>query len=614
MNKKVLLLLSTIVALTVRVQSQEKLVSLQTLPVKTVMHLKAASATQQYLSLPFFDDFSQTSSLPDQSKWSDYYVLINNTYSVNPPSIGVATFDAIDNSTGNLYEYQAGSFYADKLTSLPFDFSSYTVADKLALSFYYQPQGNGDAPEATDSLLLQFYAPSQKVWNAVWQVPGSSLTNFKQVLIPITDTAYLQGGFQFRFVNKISYLSSNDNPGQKGNCDHWNVDYVYLNKNRSANDTIHKDIAINAPLQTMLKNYSAMPWKHFNGNTPALDELSDVVKLSIHNNYNLDKSLNRYYYMRETLSNISFPKFGGVLNIKADSTVSLKDDRMVSFESNNADSAIFEMKAVLTTEPSDYKGNDTAYYYQVFKNYYAYDDGSAENGYGLSGQGTQYGKLAYQFPLYLEDTIRAVDMYFNKALDNANQATFYLTVWKDDNGQPGDIILQQKGEKPEYTNLNKFYRYTFDSPLVLQSGTYYVGWVQVSTTFLNVGFDVNHNSGSRIFYNIDGTWNKSIYSGSLMVRPVFGSAKDVSTPTPIDPPATVSGITLYPNPAHDYCLINTDGKTLTSVEVYDLTGRRQSVNYTSDGTVTTSSLQSGIYLLRAVAGVQTATFRLVVIH
>ena len=124
-------------------------------------------------------------------------------------------------------------------------------------------------------------------------------------------------------------------------------------------------------------------------------------------------------------------------------------------------------------------------------------------------------------------------------------------------GQPGDIILQQKGEKPEYTNLNKFYRYTFDSPLALQSGTYYVGWVQVSTTFLNVGFDVNHNSGSRIFYNIDGTWNKSIYSGSLMIRPIFGSAKDISTPTPIDPPATVSGITLYPNP-------------MSENEIYDL--------------------------------------------
>src|SRR5664279_3729589 len=50
------------------------------------------------LGLPFFDDFSGHSIYPDNKKWIDNFVFINNTYSDKQITEGIATFDALDNS------------------------------------------------------------------------------------------------------------------------------------------------------------------------------------------------------------------------------------------------------------------------------------------------------------------------------------------------------------------------------------------------------------------------------------------------------------------------------------------------------------------------------------
>ena len=47
------------------------------------------------VKLPFIDDFSRAGLYPQQQLWADRYVFINKSYSVNPPSFGVATFDAM---------------------------------------------------------------------------------------------------------------------------------------------------------------------------------------------------------------------------------------------------------------------------------------------------------------------------------------------------------------------------------------------------------------------------------------------------------------------------------------------------------------------------------------
>jgi len=181
------------------------------------------------LSLPFFDDFAKRNIYPDSSLWLDMNIFVNTSAGENPPSVGVATFDALD-SIGHLYD-DAGptQFIADKLTSKPIDLNG-TSADSIYLSFYYQARGfTGNAPEESDSLVLEFKTP-QTNWTHIWVAVFDSTFDFKKVMLPITDTTYLKKGFQFRFYNYAtiggSYL-----PSWSFNSDYWNIDFVNLDKN-----------------------------------------------------------------------------------------------------------------------------------------------------------------------------------------------------------------------------------------------------------------------------------------------------------------------------------------------------------------------------------------------
>src|SRR4051812_16013479 len=47
------------------------------------------------LTLPFVDDFSYEGVYPDANLWMDNYVFVNRDFPVDPPTIGVATFDGL---------------------------------------------------------------------------------------------------------------------------------------------------------------------------------------------------------------------------------------------------------------------------------------------------------------------------------------------------------------------------------------------------------------------------------------------------------------------------------------------------------------------------------------
>ena len=120
--------------------------------------------------LPFFDDFSQSNTYPDSTKWTDNNVLINAGFPVCPPNRKGATFDVLD-ADGKVYSYAiSNAFVAEYLTSVRIRLDSImepepralTPADSVYLSFYYQPQGNGNPPEAQDSLVLQFGTTTER--------------------------------------------------------------------------------------------------------------------------------------------------------------------------------------------------------------------------------------------------------------------------------------------------------------------------------------------------------------------------------------------------------------------------------------------------------------------
>ena len=78
---------------------------------------KKATADAVSLKLPFFEDFSVLKVYPDQSKWTGISAFVNSSFPDLPPSIGVATLDAID-ATGEVYAINDRVTPSDTLTSV----------------------------------------------------------------------------------------------------------------------------------------------------------------------------------------------------------------------------------------------------------------------------------------------------------------------------------------------------------------------------------------------------------------------------------------------------------------------------------------------------------------
>jgi hypothetical protein len=521
-------------------------------------HLKAVNADT--LELPFFDDFSKDRGYPDVNLWSDVYVFINNNYPDDPVSIGVATLDAINNA-GFLNGDSDIPFESDFLTSMPLNLD-YSGQNDTWLSFFYQPQGNGDEPEPDDSLTVEFYAPIKDEWKKVWAAEGQPLNPFTQVWIQVADTSYFHTGFRFRFMNYASLPKSQSFPSYDSDVDHWNVDYVYLDKGRSQSDTSIKDVSMITDLPSLLKTYESVPWRHFP--SAYLTEIQPKLKISYRNNDITTRNVTRFLEIKDLLSGSApYSRSGGAVNVEA----GMKDEYEFifnyPFDENNKDSAIFSVKSYLVTDEDDYKWNDTVTRYQVFNNYYAYDDGTAEAGYGLGGEGTSGAALAYQFKTYKEDTLRSVKMYFNRTLNNVSQVYFDLAVWdnNDENDHPGNLIYSMSGYRPEYYNeLNKYYTYNFDTLLIV-SDIFYVGWIQPNTVLLNVGFDRNNNNRNKIFYNLGQQWVSTSFDGSLMIRPVLG--KETGWPVTVKK-IIPDEVKVYPNPAADFIHIELPSVALNS--------------------------------------------------
>ncbi len=86
---------------TINIFAQEYTVSLSNNPeiqsyLKKKTDTKSTTKNKAVSELPFWDDFSADNIYPNPNLWSDKTVYINRTLAVNPPSIGVATLDAVD--------------------------------------------------------------------------------------------------------------------------------------------------------------------------------------------------------------------------------------------------------------------------------------------------------------------------------------------------------------------------------------------------------------------------------------------------------------------------------------------------------------------------------------
>ena len=264
---------------------------------------------------------------------------------------------------------------------------------------------------------------------------------------------------------------------------------------------------------------------------------------------------------------------------------------------------MFDVKFNLATNttPERLNVNDTLLHQQKFYNYYAYDDGSAEAAYGLVSNGAE---LAYQFelPTGLEDTIRSILIHFSPSVNDASADPFFLQIWEDLGGEPGDTIYSTDDVNlpvtyvPEYNlGVDGFYEYTLPQKVAV-SGTYYVGWKQTTANRLNIGFDKNINNQDKIFYNLGSGWNNTGFEGSLMMRPVFVSDMDAVF-AGLSPIIDQSDFSLYPNPAQDQLIIDISDQT-ADFSIFDLNGRlieKGNIRYYQSLDV--SYYNNGVYLI-----------------
>ncbi len=563
------------------------------------------------LTLPFFDDFTGPSFVPDESKWSDAYVLVNNTYSINQITQGIATMDALGED-GRLYESSSPTvFEADHLSSQPVDLN-YLPADNVYLSFFYQAGGLADKPEPADSLIIQFYAPLEEKWYSVWKAPELP-DDFKAAIIRIDNPRFLKKGFRFRFINYASLSPDLNDPSLTGNCDHWHIDYVVLDRNRHSADTLFQDVAFRLPLRSLLKTYEAMPWNQFR--QVYLREMGSSIPVSYRNNDNIVRNVTRLFNIRDLSSGITVHEFSaGATNIAPLSEVEYNAALIYTFNSPSVDSAFFQVTATLKTDDFDPKVNDTLRYRQVFGNYFAYDDGSAEGGYGINGLGSGNAMVACRFESFLQDTVRAVSICFNDSYLNANRRLFDIVIWDDAGGRPGNIIYTLEEVMVEQgDNVNGFYTYILPDGVMVDD-VFYVGWKQRSETFLNAGYDINTGNMGRLYYWLNGDWHQSQVPGSVMIRPVMGP-KPGSTGIDDIPSGVGKSFRIWPNPASDY--LNIDAEELPDsdqiyVSFFDLHGR-EVMKTRLTGRIDLSSLPQGIYIVVTSSGDKPAAYNRLII-
>lgn len=596
--------------------AQEILTPLSTNSVLTKYYQEHGNASARFLALddtlnlPFEDDFSRQGVYPYGDHWLDSNVYINTNFANDAYTIGVATFDGLNKAGLPYNQYTNVDTVADFLTSRMLDLTTFQGDTSIWFSFYYQPQGLGDVPESGDSLVLE-YKDSLGTWNEIWSMAGRSDTAFQWVHLQIANPIFLFRGFQFRFYN---YATVN------GNRDHWNLDYVQLLKNSSSVSVVNDNAKIN-PQQSLLNEFIAMPYPHYKSLASPVSAMKTTLSDSLLNiNYSQSGSGASYTpalsienngaILFSTTSNPAIP-FVNTQNVFAPYTFNLNN---YAFPSIASDSTDFLVKSYFAQLGVTNTFNDTSYCTQRFYNYYAYDDGSAEVSYSLTGNSEV--SMALKFDIKMQDTLRGLQIFFNPVGDNVSLKLFQLTLWSNVNvaGNSSTLIYRRFNQKPgTIDGMNAFKIYNFDTTLVVGPGsaigsTIYVGIVQNDPQALyGIGLDRNTDSRGKMFYRVDGNWYQSSVKGTWMIRPFFGKEVNVISVPELN--VLLNPFSVYPNPAENTFRLNFENGINSSVyQLTDLAGHmiREDHAYPNEK-IDVTTLSKGVYFIRLINKITGAT-------
>lgn len=547
----------------------------------------------------YFQDSVRIFNMPinDPSKlWMDAYAYHNYRYALNPRSLGVVTFDGLDENGFPYLINTAVTNYADKLTSKPIDLSGFSSLDSIYLSFLYQPEGLGDIPEQSDSLILEFYAKDLDQWFRVWSTHGGNVCPFKAAHLKVSDSKYFKKGFQFRFRNYGSLAGALDN---------FHIDYVHLRALSTYDDTLFKDFAFVYPLNSLLKDYTSVPWDHYRNSTT--NKMEDSLFIKVFNG-----SPNPENYQNGQLNFYQNGSIGGSYVLQGFNLAGQNinfSPRTFHSSFHNLSNATqfdktlfgneqqFEVKANVSAQFPNYALNDSTSFIQRFYNYYSYDDGSAEAAFGPTG--TQ-ARLAVAFESYEEDSLIGINLHFVPSVNDVSNKLFLISVWSDNNGKPGNLLYEDDAFSPRnpiYKNeSNVFHTYYFrDTMKVAVGKKFHIGWRQLDGDRLNLGLDRNIDNSNKIKFSVDGgnQWLGSPFAGSAMIRPVFSTSLDYK----LGVPEHRLNVKLFPNPSSDkVTILLSNSELINQGEILDFSGRIL-LNFNANE-IDLSSLNSGVYFVR----------------
>ncbi len=581
---------------------------------------KHATQAVDTLELPFWEDFSSSSLIPDSTLWLyGINVNVNPGRGLRPPSLQVATFDGTD-VNGVPYSTIDERGPADSLVSQPINLGSIDLGlrNTLYFSFFWQKRGLGEIPEKVDSIRLQFKDNSGQ-WITQWSAVGgdtSQTVSFKQELVQVPPGPFQHAGFQFRFQS-FGKLT--------GGYDNWHIDYILLRTRRDDQDYYVRDRTLSTPPTSIFKDFSAIPFEHYCERAGSFADSTTVEGFSLEppvgfpasirfgaqifnasNGAQIDEMNNtsedgllfngqKFITLQangiDTSALIAAKSEEGV-EIVAQFFIRSKDSLLFDYINTSGDSVFFDNV--------DLTVNDTASARISLGRHYAYDDGSAETGAGVNRIN---GKLAYLYALPVQDTLTAVDIYFpNTESDQANESV-RLSIWTR-LGDDEQLIHSQTLFIELSDTLDEFTNFPLSKALLVKDSLF-IGIQQLGEKSIVIGLDKNGDSGDKMYFNTAGVWeaNTSI-SGNLMLRPIFGSTDDVITGLP--EPAPEAKMVLYPNPLLEAKVqIRGDIRNLKEVRVVDLNGREIPARFDKlRKVIEFSPVNKGIYVVQ----LHTSTF------
>jgi len=495
---------------------------------------------------PFTDDFSYPSDKPSAALWQDAKVWVNDEMALFQNSLGVATFDGL-NENGFAYKENAlgSDSLADVLTSAYLDLQGLS---NVYLSFQLQEGGRGELPSNNDSIVVEYWSPVTADWTQVWGQKGSGTSGpFSSVILPVQGANYLQKGFRFRFA---AYGA------RAGAYDIWNVDYIQLDKDRNPSDTIITEPAIARahPLIIGSGAYTSWPW--WVSNASSVANRPSTLEFIYRRNGAVPSggwSLNLGQFRWEENGSLiqqttAVPVITNTQHNQDQTfTVSVPSTAMTSFSGPTTVST----KVWFDGSAAGFRSNDTVRGTLTLDNYLALDDGSAERAYAV--QNVIGGRVAQKFKvggLGGSDTLKG--MYFNFVdAGEAYTSTFRMAVWApaDSGDGPGNILYMSDSLYRPFTG---YYRgdmmpYELDSSVSLNAyAEIWLGYICTSSNPMYLGLDQQRTlpSGMPRYYGDGFNWYQSLEPGVAMMRPYFRYS-----PTDMAVEELAQDFKVYPNPS-----------------------------------------------------------------